>query len=606
MSLHDQKEFLKSIHPFDMLSDKELDIAIKETTIAYYPKESILISETMIPQKLFFIIKGVVNEYSKKELIREYREKDFFDEDTLLYDKSEHIFITAEDLICYELSKKGFLTLFNSNKEFKNFFLLDITGKLQALSKRSNKSEDISDFMTSKVSEAYLHKPCIVDENSTLEDAVKFSIKENSSSIIIQTKNGYGIITDSDLKKYLLFGLKYLKTKVKNAANYPLVCIEWDDFLYNALFVFTKYSIKRVGVLKDGILVGVLEQIDLLSFFANQTHLAIVKTQKATNIEELKEASKDYINIVKALHAKNVQFRYISKLISEINSKIFQKLFEFTIPVELRDKCSFIVMGSEGREEQVIRTDQDNALIIKDGIDKEKFYPYAKKINEALLSFGYPKCDGDIMLSNNYWCKNENEYKKELDKWIFSPDEESFMYFSIFFDARSVAGDEKILESLKDYMFEQFDGKNDIYMAHFAKLSLLFETPVGFLSAILGKNRQIDIKKAGIFPIVQGVRAFSLKYKIKEFSSFQRIESLNKKHIISDSLKDELLEAFEILSSLRVETGLKKIEEAKKPDNIIDPHDLTKIKQDLLKDSLQIVNNFKKFISHHFSLEKVL
>jgi CBS domain-containing protein len=606
MGLHDQKEFLKSIHPFDMLDEREINLAVKEITIAYYPKESILISQTIIPEKLFFIIKGVVNEYDKKELIREYRERDFFDENTLLYNKSEHIFIAAEDLICYELSKKGFLTLFNANKEFKNFFLLDITGKLQALSKRSNQNENISDFMTSKVNEAYLHKPCIVDENCTLEDAVKLSIKEKSSSIIIKTQNGYGIITDSDLKKYLLFGLKYLKTKVKNAANYPLVCIEWDDFLYNALFIFTKYSIKRIGVLKDGVLTGVLEQIDLLSFFANQTHLAIVKTQRATNIEELKEASKDYINIVKALHAKNVQFRYISKLISEINSKIFQKLFEFIIPLELRDKCCFIVMGSEGREEQVIRTDQDNALIIKDGMDKEKFYPYAKKINEALLSFGYPKCDGDIMLSNSYWCKNENEYKKELDKWIFTPDEESFMYFSIFFDARSVAGNEKLLESLKNYIFKQFDGKNDIYMAHFAKLSLLFETPVGFLSTILGKNRQIDIKKAGIFPIVQGVRALSLKYGIREFSTSQRIKSLYKKHILNDSLKDELLEAFEILSSLRVETGLRKIEHAKKPDNIIDPHDLTKIKQDLLKDSLQIVNNFKKFISHHFSLEKVL
>jgi len=605
MSLHDQKEFLKSIHPFDMLDENELNILLKEVTIAYYPKESILISPTKLPQKLFFIIKGIVNEYSEEELLREYHEKDFFDENILLYDKSEHIFVVSEDLICYELSKKGFLTLFNKNEEFKNFFLLDITGKLQALKKKT-KNKDLSDFMTAKVNEAYLHKPCIVDEKCSLENAVKLSIKQKSSSIIIKKGESYGIITDNDLKKYLLFGLHYLKKEVGCAANYPLICINWDEFLYNALFIFTKHSIRRVGVLKDGKLVGVLEQIDLLSFFANQTHLTIVKTEKASSIEELKDASKDYINIVKALQAKNVQYSYISKLISEINSKIFQKLFEFTIPVQLRDKCCFIVMGSEGREEQVIRTDQDNALIIKDGVDKERFYPYAKKINEALLSFGYPKCDGDIMLSNKYWCKNEAEYKKEIDRWIFSPDEESFIHFSIFFDARSVAGDEALLEDLKSYTFDEFNGKNDIYMAHFAKLSLLFDTPVGFLSSILKKNREKEKKEAGIFPIVQGVRALCLKYKIKEHSTAQRIEALNAKGIISKELKNELLESFEILSSLRVEVGLKNIENNNAPTNKIDLDTLTKIKRDLLKDSLQIVNNFKKFITHHFSLEKVL
>ena len=605
MSLHDQKEFLKSIHPFDMLDGNELEILLKEITISYYPKESILISPTKLPQKLFFIIKGVVSEYSEEELLREYHEKDFFDENTVIYDKSEHIFVVSEDLICYELSKKGFLTLFNKNEEFKNFFLLDITGKLQALKKKT-KNEDISDFMTAKVSDAYLHKPCLVDKKCSLENAIKLSIKQKSSSIIIQKDDSYGIITDSDLKKYLLFGLHYLKKEVSCAANYPMICVDWDEFLYNALFIFTKYSIKRVGVLKEGKLVGILEQIDLLSFFANQTHLAIIKTEKASSIEELQVASRDYINIVKALYTKNVQYSYISKLISEINSKIFQKLFEFIIPVELRDKCCFIVMGSEGREEQVIRTDQDNALIVKDGVDKTRFYPYAKKINEALLSFGYPKCDGNIMLSNEYWCKNKAEYKKELDRWIFTPDKESFMQFSIFFDARSVAGDATLLDGLKNYIFDEFDGKNDIYMAHFAKLSLLFDTPVGFLSSILKKNRKIDIKKAGIFPIVQGIRVLCLKYKIKDYSTTQRVESLNSKGIISKELKNELLESFEILSSLRLEVGLKNIENDNQPTNEIELGNLTKIKRDLLKDSLQIVNNFKKFITNHFFLEKIL
>ncbi len=605
MSLHDQKEFLKSIHPFDLLSESELQLALKEMDIAYYPKDTILISPSKAAEKFYFVIKGAVLEYNDKELIREYHQKDCFDEDSLLQDKTKHIYKVEEDLICYELSKRGFLTLFDSNKEFKNFFLLDLTQKLQLLRKKGS-NEEISDFMTARVKDAYLHKPCLVKADTTLESAVKESIKAKSSSIIVQKGDEYGIITDSDLKKYLLFGLQHLKREVRCAANFPLITIDEDDFLFNALFLFTKYGIKRVGVTKNAKLTGVLEQIDLLSFFANQTHLAVVKTQNATSIEELKEASLDYINIVKALQRKSVKFRYISKLISQINTNIFKKLFELILPVELRDKCAFVVLGSEGREEQIVRTDQDNAFIIKDGLSEDKFYPYAKKITEALLEFGYPRCEGNVMVSNSYWCKHKEAYKKELERWIYEPDEESFINFSIFFDARFIAGDSSLIRDLKDEIFKNFDGKNDIYLSHFAKLTLLFDTPVGFFSSLFKKDRHIDIKKAAIFPIVQGIRTLSLKYKIKEISTIERIEKLYQKNILKKSQKDELIEAFEILSTIRMKSSIEKIDKKIKPNNIIDIDLLTKIERDMLKDCLQIVNNFKKFISQTFYLEKVL
>lgn len=605
MSFHDQKEFLRSIHPFDILSEDELISAIKEIEIGYYPKGTLLISPKKEVDKFFFIIKGVVLEFNENEPIREYHEKDCFDERSILNSEVKNSFKVEEDLICYELSKKGFLTLFENNKEFKNFFLLDLSKKLQKLRKRSLNKDD-ENFITAKVKDAYIHKPCVVKGDDTLKSAIKKSIKEKSSSIIIDKEGTYGVITDSDLKKYLLFGLQHLKTKVKYAANFPLICIDYNDFLFNALFIFTKYNIKRVGVIKDKELIGILEQIDILSFFANQTHLSVVKTQNATTIDELKEASNDYINIVKALHKKNVNFSYISKLISQINTNIFKKLFEIVMPPELRDKCSFIVLGSEGREEQIIRTDQDNALIIKNGENKEKFYPYAKRINSALLDFGYPKCDGNVMLSNPYWCKTELEYEKELDNWIFNPSEESFINFSIFFDARYIAGDPKLIESLKKKIFERFDEKNDIYLAQFAKLTLLFDTPVGFFSTIFKREKELDIKKAGIFPIVQGIRTLCLKFKVDKISTIERVEELKKRNVLKDKQSLELTEAFETLSTLRLESSLQKLEDKKAADNKIDLDSLTKIKRDLLKDSLQIVNNFKKFIAHNFSLENIL
>ncbi|NPA73255.1 MAG: cyclic nucleotide-binding/CBS domain-containing protein [Epsilonproteobacteria bacterium] len=605
MSLHEQEEFLKSIHPFDLLSDDELQIAIKEINIAYYPKDTVLIDTQNIPEHFFIVIKGVVIEYKEDEQIREYHQKDCFDEDSLIYEKSDTVFKTESDLICYELSKKGFLTLFEKNKEFKNFFLLDLAEKLRLLREKES-DNDISEFMTAKVSQAYLHAPCFADENDRLIEAIKRSIQHKSSSIIIQKDDDFGIITDSDIKKYFAEGDCDINIKVKEIAKFPLITIDEDDFLFNALFLFTKHIIKRVGVTKEGKLIGILEQIDLLSFFANQSHLVLVKIQKAKTVKELQKASLDYINIIKALNAKGVKIRYITKLISEINTKIFEKLFEMILPEHLKDECCLVVMGSEGRKEQIIRTDQDNALIIQDHMDKREFYPYMQDFTQKLIEFGYPKCDGNVMVSNEYWCKTKSEYEKEIHRWIEYPDMDDYMHFSIFFDSRAVAGDNSLIDSLKEMIFDTVNTNNDIYMAHFAKLTTLFDTPVGFFSTFLKSSKIIDIKKGGIFPIVQGVRSLCLKYKIKAYSTLGRVEELKKRGIIDEKFAQEIQEAFGALSTIRLRSQLEQIKNGKTPDNLIDPNDLSKIQKDLLKDSLQIVNNFKKFIIHHFSLEKIL
>jgi len=604
MSLHDQKDFLKSIHPFDVLNEKEIEFAIKNINIAYYPKDTILISPNNLAKNFFIIIKGVVFQYKDEEFIREYHQKDCFDEDSLIYDKCDTVFKVETDLICYEIDKKSFLTLFEKNEEFKNFFLCDFVEKLQTLRDKEI-GEELGDFMTARVSQAYLHPPCFAEEEDRLIDTIKNSISTKSSSIIIKRDKEYGIITDSDLKKYFVKGNCDLNIKVKEIAKFPLITIEKEDFLFNALFLFTKHIIKRVGVVENGELIGILEQIDLLSFFANQSHLVLVKIQKSKNIQELQKASLDYINIIKALEKKGVKIRYITKLISEINSKIFEKLFSMILPEELREKCTLVVMGSEGRKEQIIRTDQDNALIIENSMDKSIFYPYMQEFTKRLIEFGYPKCEGNIMVSNEYWCKTQKEYEKEIEHWIEYPDMDSFMYFSIFFDSRAVAGNPTMIRELKDKIFEKFDDKNDIYMAHFAKLTTLFETPVGFFSTFLKSSKVIDIKKSGIFPIVQGVRSLSLKHKINAYSTLGRIEELKKRSLIEEKFADELKEAFGILSTIRLKSQLNQIKKAQSPNNEVNPEELSKIQRDLLKDSLQIVNNFKKFISHRFSLEKI-
>ena len=602
MSFNDQKSFLKSIHPFDELSDELLEYTVERIEIQYFKAGSSVNVCGDDMEHFYIIIKGEVKVMDEKdEIVRVYREKDSFDADALIEGGCDYTYTVTEDLIAYTLDKKSFMKLFEECSRFKEFYLMDIIERIDYLKKRER---DSGEWMTAKVSDTICHTPCIVSEDTKLIDALKKSVNMNRSEIVIESADrGYGVITDSDIKRIVSLGELNATESVGRIGHFPMLTVDRDDFIFNAYLLLIKENVKRLGVTENGVLTGILEQIDILSYFANHSHLITVKIDKANTLDELKDASLGYITIVKRLYSQGLKSRYISKLISEINRKVFAKLFEIVIPEEMKGDCSLLVMGSEGRGEQIVRTDQDNALIVKDDIEPETYLPYMEKFSSALIEFGYPPCPGNVMVTNSYWRRTLSGYKREIDKWIESPDEESFMNFSIFFDAEAVAGDKNMIKELKRYIFSRFDGRNDIYMAFFAKSALMFETPVGIWSAILHRDREIDIKKAGIFPIVQGVRALSLKYKVVELSTVERIKKLVDISIIDESFARELVEAFDTLSFIRLGVQLDAINEGKEANNIVRSDKMSKIQRDLLRDSLEIVERFKRFIMSSFNLD---
>ena len=605
MSFSDQKTFLRSIHPFDELPDKLLDTLAKKIEIAFYPAGTSLSVCVGEMDRFYIVIKGEVKVLDENDtVVRVYREKDSFDADALLEGRCNWHYVVSEDLICYEIDGKSFQILFDESEGFRHFFLMDIVERIEHLKKQELDS-GMGDWMTARVSESYWHSPCLVPTDTPLMEAARRSVEMGRSEIIVEGAEGYGIVADSDIKRMLAEGTLDPNAPVGAVAHFPMLSIDKEDFLFNAYLTLIRENIKRLGVTEKGKLIGVLEQIDILSYFANHSHLITVKIERARTIEELKEASLGYLTIVRRLYAQGLKARYIAKLISEVNRKVFARLFEMIMLEERREECALLVMGSEGRGEQIVRTDQDNALIVRDGIDVELFVPYMERISAALMEFGYPPCPGKIMVTNPYWRRSVQSFKEEIDRWIESPDEESFMYFSIFFDAKDVAGDGELLRELREYLFSRFDERNDIYMAFFARLTLLFETPVGLWNSLLHRDRHVDIKKAGIFPVVQGVRSLALKYRIEELSTVERIKELARREILQEGFSRELIEAFDALSFLRLGAQLKALEEEKKADNMIHSKDLSKIQRDLLRDSLEIVERFKGFITRHFELDRL-
>lgn len=604
MSLRDQKSFLSNIHPFELLSEEQMDKCIRHMDIAYYPKDEILITPEKIPNHFFVIIKGSVHEYNEEEVLMDYHHEDSFDANSLIYGKSKNSFKVYEDLICYEIEKESFLELIEKNEGFKDFFLNDLVNKFQTLKHKEYTSE-LSTFMISKVNDTVLHPPCIVESGTKLIDAIEQSMEYKTSTIIVKRPNKeYGIITDSLLKVKVLLEGRDLSINVDDIAIFPLFSVNKDDYLFDAFSLLIKKNIKRVGVINsNGDMIGILEQIDVLSHFANHTYVVDSKIKNAKSLEDLKEASSDLINTIKTLHAKGVKVNHISNLVGQLNTKVYQKIYNIIVPEELRKKACFIVMGSEGRNEQIMKTDQDNALVISNETDVEQFRPYMQKMTETLIDFGYPPCEGNIMVSNPFWCKNVQDYKNETAKWIEAPAMQNYMDLAIFFDSFAVAGDKTLLINLKDDLFEKLHDK-DVFMAYFAKATLTFDTPTT-IANFMTKTHNIDIKKTGVFPIVQGIRSLALREKIRETTTVKRIKILERKKILAKEMAGELLEAFEVLNTLRLKAHLQKLQDNKEINNEIDTHSLGKIERDLLKDSLKIVNNFKKFINFSFKIDKI-
>ncbi|MFW2599815.1 DUF294 nucleotidyltransferase-like domain-containing protein [Aliarcobacter butzleri] len=605
MSIQDQESFLSNIHPFEVLSPSQMAICIQHMDIAYYPKDTILISPEKIPEHFFIIIKGSVYEYSNENIVvMDYQHEDSFDSNSLIYGKCDHTFKVNEELICYEIEKKTFLSLIEKNQEFKDFFLKDLVNKIQSLKDKEYTSQ-LSSFMIAKVGDTLIHEACMVDENTKLIDAIEKSMQFKTSTIIVKKSDGgYGIITDSLLKVKVLLQGRDLTIPVRDIAIFPLLTIQKDDYLFEALTILIKRNIKRIGVTNNnGEMIGILEQIDILSHFANHTYVIESKIKNANKVEDLKIASNEFLNIIKSLQAKGVKIYHISNLIGQLNTKVYQKLYSLVLPEELQKNACLIVMGSEGRNEQIIKTDQDNALVIKNGIDVEQYRPYMQQLTNHLVDLGYPPCEGNIMVSNPYWCKTADEYKTDITKWINSPDMKSYLDLAIFIDAFAVAGDKELLINLKEYLYNKIQSK-DIFMAYFAKSTLAFDTPTTF-SSFMAKDDLINIKKAAIFPIVQGIRSLALKEKIKETTTIKRIKILEARNILEKTKAAELIEAFEIASTLRLKNQLDCIQDGVALTNEINTNDLGKIERDLLKESFKIVVEFKKFINYIFKLDKI-
>jgi CBS domain-containing protein len=384
-----------------------------------------------------------------------------------------------------------------------------------------------------------------------------------------------------------------------------VISIDKNDYLFNALLKMTRFGVDRLMVRDKQSFIGVLHQKELMSLFANQSGLVMLTLERAQTVDDLQKVTQQIDDLVAGLSNKGVKTHYIAKLVNELHRKLQAKLWQILDVEQQFTDATFIVMGSEGRSEQVVRTDQDNAVIFDERIDANVLSEFCETYSAELIKLGFPPCPGHIMVSNPQWRLSETAFAQQVIDWFENPSQERFMHLSILLDAQAVQGDPARLERLKAVLATQVQ-KRQMFLAQFARSVLQFDTPIGLFGRLITQKdagHSIDLKKGGIFPIIHGVRCLALEYGIAKTNTHWRIRDLINHNVFDERFGVELGETLNFLNTLRLQGMLEQKALDLSVDNAIKTDSLSQLQQDLLKDAFGVVNNFKKFVEQHYKFE---
>ena len=585
--------------PFDRLTPNEAETLRASLDIAYFRPGEAIIAKDAIASAFYVVIKGTVEERDDADLLALLGPTDSFDSRALVHGKSGHGFFAREETLCYVIPKKVTLDLIQANPRFAAFFYREISQKLDELA-RDEEARRYGSLMHARVAELFLHPPAFVAASDTIETAGHRMREVNSNALFVRDGERIGIITGMSLSKAVVLRRQSIQTPVRDLTNFDVVSVRPDDFVSSALLLMTKCNKRRLAVQDGGKFVGILEEIDLMGFLAGSAQVVAGRIDRASSQEDLAIASREIEAQTRILRRQGVKVEVIGEIVSDLNRRLLSRLFEMVAPAELRTSGCLIVMGSEGRGEQTVRTDQDNGIILAEPVEGKTLDCFRNEFSGALESFGFPPCPGNVMVRNPAWSKPLSDYLADFRRWITLPDQAAHMNVAIIYDAQAVAGDARLLERAKLALLELIRGEQ-AFLAHFARAVDSFDTPIGLFNNLItseGTGDALDLKKGGIFPIVHGVRSFAIAHGLLETSTDKRITRLRDLGVLQAEFTRDLSQAFRFLLMLRLDGQL--AASAGASGTLVRPAQLSSMERQLLRDALQVVKQFRETVRHHF------
>jgi PAS domain S-box-containing protein len=485
------------------------------------------------------------------------------------------------------------------DKEGILFITKDIMSKEKIGIEEDNLSDELQSsllLMNLPVS-SFMKEAVTCNMNHPVSEAGKLMNRRNQDAILI-TQDGHhhvGIVTDSDLRSRIVAGGRSAENPVFEVMSSPLVTISDQSLLFEASLLIEEKQVSHLPLInKNGDIVGIISKKDLHDIQRNSISYLIKEIRNAHTVDSLKAIHGKVPGLVKILMDSGAKIQNITHLISTITDAITGRVIEHAIEEmgEPPAKFAFLALGSEGRREQTLVTDQDNAIIFEDiSTDKisdvNKYFLYlGKKVNLWLDRIGYNYCKGEIIAGNPQWCQPLSRWKQYFSRWIGEYKEDNTLGISIFFDFRVVYGEPSYADELRKHINQASDNQSGFFR-FLSRAAAGYKLPVNIF-----KGGQVELSgtitetmdiKTGIMPITDFARIYSLYYRLEETNTIDRLLKVHRRGVLSKSELDEINHSYNFLMELRFRNQLAAILNNEIPKNIITSNDLTEIEKSMIR-----------------------
>ncbi len=468
----------------------------------------------------------------------------------------------------------------------------------------------------------FLHEPLsrlgrnvlISDFQMSVSELARLMTARNTTAAIITSeKNMLGIVTDQDLRTRVLASGASASMPIHTIMSAPLVKISEDALIYEALLLMEEKNIRHLAIEDhEGQIVNVVDNKSLIQFQSYGTVVLIREISHATNPQDISLLAKRTPLLAQTLIDSSARPRHVTRMLASICDSATERLVQLAID-ELGPPptpYAFISMGSQGRQEQTLLTDQDNGIIYmpsseaEAGAANDYFLQMGKRVCEGLEQSGYPYCRGGVMANNPRWCRSLPDWISSFREGIQTPEPQEIIDLSIFLDFRTVCGDNEITRELLRAIDLALAEEPGIFH-HLAEGALNFKPPFRLLGNVyLGGSEtehsgEINLKDA-MMPIVTFARLYSLRYQVGRTHTVERIESLSEKGEILPSSREEIISSYDFLMQLRLQSQLTMIKRGLPLTNVVRVNQLGYMQQEQLKQSFAQISAVQKKIEYDF------
>ena len=590
----DQTRFLASVHPYDSFSEAALAALAEACTVENFALGATVFAVGEEVRNLYIIVDGEVEVTDETGVqLSILGPRNSFGERALLRDDlaSRTATVTAAATMIL-LPAPLLFELIDSHATVAKFF-----------DRRRPTQSDDKNPGTMPVKELMTRKPVTCSPETPIRAAAALMHEHRISSVCIcETEGVRGIITLRDLNGRVIVGGDDPKAPVATIMTKDPLTLGPKALVTDVLHLMVERRIRQVPIVDGAELLGIVTQTDLMRAQAMSSADLVRRVARAADATEMARATAQIPQLLVQLVETGNRHETVTRLITDIADTATRRLLVLAEaqlgppPVPYL----WLACGSQGRQEQTGVSDQDNCLILSDDVTDAQmpyFADLAQFVSDGLDACGYFYCPGDMMATNPRWCQPRRVWRGYFEGWIATPNPEAQMLASVMFDLRPIGGDETLWGSLQMDTLNAAS-KNSIFTAHMVANSLKHQPPLGLLRGLAtirsGEHRnQLDLKHSGVVPVVDLGRIYALQGRLRPANTRARLEAAINAQVVSPSGGADLLEAYDLIATTRLEHQAQQIKAGKKPGNHLDPSALSDFERSHLRDAFVVVKTMQ-------------